>query len=46
MAVIMMIVSAVISIVFLFDFTKTILQLKRDREAIHASRHHSEGFSI
>ncbi|TCM57236.1 hypothetical protein C8J36_10222 [Rhizobium sp. PP-F2F-G48] len=46
MAVVMMIVSAVISIVFLFDFTKTILQLKRDREAIQASRRHSEGFSI
>jgi hypothetical protein len=46
MAVFMMIVSAVISIVFLFDFTKTILQLKRDRAAIRDSRRHSEGFQI
>ncbi len=46
MAITMMIISAVISIVFLVDFAKTILQLQRDRVAMKSSHQDSHGFSV
>jgi hypothetical protein len=46
MAIIMMLVSAVISIVFLVDFAKTILELQRDRAAMKAITRNTGGFSV
>lgn len=46
MAIVMMLVSAVISIVFLFDFAKTILELKRDRMSMKHTRQDIGGFSV
>ncbi|HTO31338.1 MAG TPA: hypothetical protein VL202_09195 [Pararhizobium sp.] len=46
MAITMMIVSAVISIVFLVDFGKTILQLQHDRAAMKTSVQDTRGFSV
>ena len=46
MAVAMMIISAVISIVFLLDFTKTIFELQRDRNAMKAIKGDAGGFSV
>ncbi len=46
MAITMMLVSAVISIVFLVDFAKTILQLQRDRAEMKNSASHARGFSV
>jgi hypothetical protein len=46
MAITMMIVSAMISIVFLVDFAKTILQLQRDRTAMKTVNQDTRGFSV
>lgn len=46
MAITMMIVSAVISIVFLVDFAKTILELQRDRVAMKDLNRKAGGFSV
>ncbi|WP_426130324.1 hypothetical protein [Pararhizobium sp. PWRC1-1] len=46
MAITMMIISAVISIVFLVDFAKTIFQLQRDRSAMKAISRDTGGFSV
>ena len=46
MAIIMMLVSAVISIVFLVDFAKTILELQRDRAAMKTITRNTGGFSV
>jgi hypothetical protein len=46
MAITMMIISAVISIVFLFDFAKTIFELQRDRSAMKAISRDAGGFSV
>ena len=46
MAVTMMIISAVISIVFLVDFAKTICELQRDRNAMKAMSRDAGGFSV
>ncbi|WP_438748540.1 hypothetical protein [Pararhizobium sp. O133] len=46
MAITMMIVSAVISIVFLVDFTKTILQVQRDRAVMKTGTPDTRGFSV
>ncbi len=43
MAIAMMIASAVISIVFLVDFTKTIFQLQRDRAELKVN---DNGFQV
>jgi len=43
MAIAMMIASAVISIVFLVDFTKTIFQLQRDRADLKVN---DNGFQV
>jgi hypothetical protein len=41
-----MIISAVISIVFLVDFAKTIFELQRDRSAMKAISREAGGFSV
>ena len=46
MAITMMIISAVISIVFLVDFAKTIFELQRDRTAMKALSRDAGGFSV
>ncbi|MDW5313653.1 hypothetical protein [Rhizobium sp. PL01] len=46
MAITMMIISAVISIVFLVDFAKTIFELQRDRSAMKAMSGDAGGFSV
>jgi hypothetical protein len=46
MAITMMIISAVISIVFLVDFAKTIVELQRDRSAMKAISREAGGFSV
>ena len=46
MAIIMMLVSTVISIVFLVDFAKTILELQRDRAAMKTIGRDTGGFSV
>jgi hypothetical protein len=46
MAITMMIISAVISIVFLVDFAKTIFELQRDRSAMKAISREAGGFSV
>ncbi|WP_275782516.1 hypothetical protein [Pararhizobium gei] len=46
MAITMMLVSAAISIVFLVDFAKTIMELKRDQVAMKKSNRHSDGFKV
>lgn len=46
MAITMMIISAVISIVFLVDFGKTIFGLQRDRSAMKAMSRDTGGFSV
>lgn len=46
MAITMMIISAVISIVFLVDFAKTIFELQRDRSAMKAISSDAGGFSV
>ena len=46
MAIAMMIISTVISIVFLVDFTKTILQLQRDRAGMKDFNSDAGGFSV
>ncbi|WP_156392670.1 hypothetical protein [Rhizobium sp. Root482] len=46
MAIIMMLVSAVISIVFLVDFAKTILELQRDRAVMKTITRNTGGFSV
>ena len=45
MAITMMIISALISIVFLVDFAKTIFELQRDRKAMKAMSRDVCGFS-
>lgn len=46
MAITMMLMSAVISIVFLVDFAKTIFELQRDRTAMKATSRDAGGFSV
>ncbi|WP_156383383.1 MULTISPECIES: hypothetical protein [Rhizobium/Agrobacterium group] len=46
MAITMMLMSAVISIVFLVDFAKTIFELQRDRTAMKAMSRDAGGFSV
>ena len=46
MAITMMLISAVISIVFLVDFAKTIFELQRDRSAMKAVSRDAGGFSV
>ena len=46
MAITMMIISAVISIVFLVDFAKNIFELQRDRNAMKAMSRDVGGFSV
>ncbi len=46
MAIVMMLVSAVISIVFLFDFAQTILELKRDRMTMKDTGRDVGGFGV
>lgn len=46
MAITMMLVSAAISIVFLVDFAKTILELKRDHVAVKDSDRQTGGFGV
>lgn len=46
MAITMMLMSAVISIVFLVDFAKTIFELQRDRSAMKAMSRDAGGFSV
>jgi len=46
MAIVMMLVSAVISIVFLVDFTKTILELQRDRIELKNTGRDAGGFGV
>jgi len=46
MAITMMLMSAVISIVFLVDFAKTIFELQRDRSAMKAISRDAGGFSV
>ncbi len=46
MAIVMMLVSAVISIVFLVDFTKTILELQRDRTTMKDAGRDVGGFGV
>jgi len=46
MAIAMMIASAVISIVFLIDFTKTIFELQRDRAVLKNVNRDRGGFGV
>lgn len=46
MATTMMVTSAIISIVFLVDFARTILDLQRDRVAMKDSSRNTGGFSV
>ncbi len=46
MAAAMMLASAVISIVFLFDFTRTLSELHRERRELIRERHKAKGFSV
>ncbi|WP_428428708.1 hypothetical protein [Pararhizobium sp.] len=46
MAITMMLISAVISIVFLVDFAKTIFELQRDRSAMKEMSRDAGGFSV
>ena len=46
MAITMMLISAVISIVFLVDFARTILDLQRDRVAMKDSSRNAGCFSV
>ena len=46
MAITMMLMSAVISFVFLVDFAKTIFELQRDRTAMKAMSRDAGGFSV
>ncbi|MBP1856825.1 hypothetical protein [Rhizobium herbae] len=46
MAITMMLISAVISIVFLVDFSKTIFELQRDRNAMKAISQDAGGFPV
>ncbi|WP_377288967.1 hypothetical protein [Rhizobium sp. SG2393] len=46
MAAAMMLASAVISIVFLFDFTRTLAELHRERQALIRERQSTKGFSV
>ena len=46
MAITMMLISAVISIVFLVDFAKTIFELQRDRSAMKAMSRDAGGFNV
>ncbi|MCV9997030.1 hypothetical protein OE766_02075 [Pararhizobium sp. YC-54] len=46
MAIAMMLVSAVITIVFLVDFAKTIFELQRDRVAMKSTSPDAGGFSV
>lgn len=46
MAITMMLVSAMISIVFLVDFAKTIFELQRDRVAMRAISRRFGGFHV
>ncbi|SIQ08941.1 hypothetical protein SAMN05880582_101683 [Rhizobium sp. RU20A] len=46
MAAAMMLASAVISIVFLFDFTRTLAELHRERRALIRERRDAKGFSV
>lgn len=46
MATTMMLISAIISIVFLVDFARTILDLQRDRLAMKDCRQDTGGFSV
>lgn len=46
MAITMMLISAVISIVFLVDFAKTIFELQRDRSAMKTISQAAGGFGV
>lgn len=46
MATTMMLLSAIISIMFLVDFARTILDLQRDRFAMRDSGQNAGGFSV
>jgi hypothetical protein len=46
MAITMMLISAMISIVFLVDFARTILDLQRDRVAMKNSSQNLGGFGV
>lgn len=46
MATTMMLISAIISIVFLVDFARTILDLHRDRVAMKGNSQNAGGFGV
>lgn len=46
MAVALMIASAVISVVFLFDFTRTLLEIQRDQVAVRNRSRDMRGFDV
>ncbi|MBW9061967.1 hypothetical protein JNB71_01435 [Rhizobium herbae] len=46
MAITMMLIAAVISIVFLVDFARTISDLKRDRVAMKDNNRNPGGFGV
>ncbi|WP_158515735.1 hypothetical protein [Pararhizobium polonicum] len=46
MAITMMLISAVISIVFLVEFSKSIFELQRDHSAMKTTDRDTGGFSV
>ncbi|CAN7400019.1 hypothetical protein LJR235_002411 [Pararhizobium sp. LjRoot235] len=46
MTITMMLLSAIVSLVFLVDFARTILDLQRDRVAMKDSSQNAGGFSV